>query len=134
MPSFHPDKQPLDLRAAAIKQYDKIHTAHGTLIEPKKRVVYDMLGEKEMKAEWGPGCAMYGKRGAIGKQKVFVKAMDAEESRRWFLITMKRREKQMLEDMVQTKARYMDCRPSSSKNQSLPGHYSLVVRVMLPNR
>ena len=100
--SFHPDKQPPNLRVAATRQYDKIRTAYETLIDPKKRVVYDMLGEEGVKAEWGLGGAMR-RRVATNKQEVGVKAMDTEEFRRWFLMRMRRRERKMLEDMVQVK-------------------------------
>src|SRR5436190_19817207 len=100
--SFHPDKQPPNLRVAATRQYDKIRTAYETLIDPKKRVVYDMLGEEGVRAEWGPGGAMR-RRVATNKQEVGVKAMDTEEFRRWFLMRMRRRERKMLEDMVQAK-------------------------------
>ena len=100
--SFHPDKQPPNLRVAASRQYDKIRIAYETLIDPKKRVVYDMLGEEGVRAEWGPGGAMR-RRGAAEKQEVGVKAMDTEAFRRWFLMMMRRRERKMLEDMVQVK-------------------------------
>ena len=96
--SFHPDKQPPHLRDAATAQFDRIKTAYETLIDPKKRVVYDMLGEDGVKAEWITGGGM---RNADGQQ-VGVKTMSTEQFRRWFLITMKKREQKYVEEMVQS--------------------------------
>ena len=100
--SFHPDKQAPELRDAATRQYDRIRVAHDTLVDTHKRVVYDMLGEEGVRAEWGAGGAM-GTNGEAEKQEVGVKAMDAIQFKRWFLMTMKKRERKAVEDMVQAK-------------------------------
>ncbi|KAK2777785.1 hypothetical protein FQN52_000988 [Onygenales sp. PD_12] len=100
--SFHPDKQPADLQSAATEQYDRIRTAYETLIDPRKRAVYDMLGEDGVRAEWGLGGVM-AKGGAAERQQVGVKTMDAGQFRRWFLITMKRRERKVINELVQAK-------------------------------
>lgn len=102
--TFHPDKQNPDLRDAATRQYDRIRIAHDTLVDPKKRVVYDMLGEEGVRAEWDAGGAM-GTHGEAEKQQVGVKTMDTAQFKRWLLMTMKRRERKALEDMVQAKVR-----------------------------
>ncbi|KAL1959434.1 hypothetical protein VTO42DRAFT_2237 [Malbranchea cinnamomea] len=99
--SFHPDKQPPHLRDAATKQYRRIQTAYETLMDPRKRVVYDMLGEEGVQAEWATGGAM-GAGGEAEKQ-VGVKTMDADQFRKWFLATMKQRERKALERMVRAK-------------------------------
>lgn len=100
--SFHPDKQPAELRDAATKQYRRIQTAYETLLDPKKRVVYNMMGEEGVREEWGTGGAM-GLQGEAEKQQVGVKTMDADQFRRWFLMTMKKRERKALEHMVNAK-------------------------------
>lgn len=98
--SFHPDKQPPHLRDAARRQFERIKTAYETLINPKKRVVYDMMGEEGVKAEWSVERTM-GKGAIAEQQQVGVQAMDTDQFRRWFLMTMKKRERKVLENMVQ---------------------------------
>ncbi|PGH12416.1 hypothetical protein AJ80_06723 [Polytolypa hystricis UAMH7299] len=100
--SFHPDKQPPHLRETATKQFDRIRTAYETLVDPKKRVVYDMLGEEGVKAEWRARGAM-GMGGEAEKLEVGVKAMDQKQFRSWFLGVMKKRERKLLDDMVGSK-------------------------------
>ncbi|PGH35723.1 hypothetical protein GX50_01436 [[Emmonsia] crescens] len=97
--SFHPDKQPEELRAAATEHYNRIRNAYDTLIDPKRRTVYDMLGEEGMRHTWGDGGLM-GRNGFAERQQVGVKAMDEAEFRRWFLAAMKRRERKFLNDLV----------------------------------
>ncbi|KAF4223882.1 hypothetical protein CNMCM6457_010141 [Aspergillus fumigatiaffinis] len=46
--SFHPDKQPAELREAAERHFARIQEAYETLLDPKKRVVYDLLGAEVM--------------------------------------------------------------------------------------
>ncbi|GAD93563.1 DnaJ domain protein [Paecilomyces variotii No. 5] len=100
--SFHPDKQPAHLREAAKQQFEKIREAYETLIDPKKRTVYDLLGAEGVRREWSAGGAM-GKGGAAEQQQVGVKALGPEEFRRWFLDTMKARERKVLDSLVQSK-------------------------------
>lgn len=100
--SFHPDKQPPELREAATRHYHRIQTAYDTLIDPKKRVVYDYLGAEGVETEWQAGGTM-GVHGLAEKQDVGVKTMDTQQFRRWFLTIMKQRERKALEDMIQAK-------------------------------
>ena len=44
-----------------------------------------------------------GLEGEAEKQQVGVKTMDADQFRRWFLLTMKKRERKALEHMVNAK-------------------------------
>lgn len=96
---FHPDKQPPDRRAMAEQHYSRIQKAYETLIDPHKRVVYDLLGEEGVRAEWGPGGAM-GRSGEAQQMQVGVKAMGKEEFRQWLVAVMKRRERAVLEKLV----------------------------------
>ncbi|GAQ43796.1 DnaJ domain protein [Aspergillus niger] len=50
--SFHPDKQPAELADSARRHFDRIQEAYDTLVDPKKRAVYDELGVQGMKQEW----------------------------------------------------------------------------------
>lgn len=94
--SFHPDKQPEHLRGAAREQYAKLQRAYATLLDPQKRVVYDLLGEEGVRSEWSAGGVM----GKNEERQVGVKTMTSEEFRRWFLAVMKSRERAALENMV----------------------------------
>ncbi|KAL3462594.1 hypothetical protein BJX64DRAFT_259018 [Aspergillus heterothallicus] len=107
--SFHPDKQPAELRDAAQRQFTLIRDAYETLIDPKKRVVYDALGAEAVRREWGTGGLM-GRGGLVGKEsarckgkEIGVKAMKPEEFRKWFFETMKRRERAVVEGLVRSK-------------------------------
>lgn len=102
--SFHPDKQPAHLRHAAESQFKHIQDAYDTLIDPQKRVVYDISGAEGVRQEWGQLGAM-GIRGEAQRQDVGVKAMSPGEFRRWFLKTMKKRERQAVESLVSSKVR-----------------------------
>ncbi|KAL2846140.1 hypothetical protein BJY01DRAFT_234735 [Aspergillus pseudoustus] len=111
--SFHPDKQPAELREAAERQFNRIRDAYETLVDPKKRVVYDALGAEGVRREWGAGGVM-GRGGAAEKEErateseregkeVGVKAMKPEEFRRWFFDAMKKRERGVVEGLVRSK-------------------------------
>ncbi|KAL2363608.1 hypothetical protein RJZ56_003462 [Blastomyces dermatitidis] len=97
--SFHPDKQPPELREAATEHYNRIRDAYETLIDPKKRTVYDMLGKEGVQHTWGEGGLM-GRNGYAERQQVGVKAMDEVEFRHWFLAVMRRQERKFLNDLV----------------------------------
>lgn len=97
--SFHPDKQPAHLREAAQLHFTRIQEAYDTLTDPKKRAVYDLLGADGVRREWGTGGAM-GHGGEAQKQQVGVKAMSPDRFRRWFLKTMKSRERKAVESLV----------------------------------
>jgi DnaJ homolog subfamily C member 11 len=97
--SFHPDKQPLHLRHVARDQYSKIQRAYDTLLDPQKRVVYDLIGEEGVNAEWGAGGAM-SKGGEAQDSQIGVRTMTSAEFRQWFLRLMQRRERSTLEDMI----------------------------------
>ncbi|KAK2875952.1 hypothetical protein FQN49_001494 [Arthroderma sp. PD_2] len=100
--SFHPDKQPSHLQEAARAHFGKIQTAYETLIDPKKRVVYDMLGEEGVKREWGLG-GLLGKFGEGQRTEVGVKAMNEAQFRRWFVRKMKDKEHSVLEDLIRSR-------------------------------
>ncbi|KAJ5517884.1 Heat shock protein DnaJ N-terminal [Penicillium expansum] len=100
--SFHPDKQPPHLRHAAESQFRHIQEAYETLIDPKKRVVYDISGAAGVRQEWGQRGAM-GIGGEAQRQDVGVKAMSPDQFRRWFLKTMKKRERKAVESLVSSK-------------------------------
>ncbi|KAL3478367.1 hypothetical protein BJX99DRAFT_245529 [Aspergillus californicus] len=105
--SFHPDKQPEELREAAQRQFNRIHDAYETLTDPKKRIVYDLLGAEGVQREWG-GQGMMG-TGPSGKEgrEVGVKAMGAEEFRKWFFERMKRRERRFVNSLVKSRGSLM---------------------------
>ncbi|EFE39358.1 DnaJ domain protein [Trichophyton verrucosum HKI 0517] len=100
--SFHPDKHPSHLQEVARKHFGRIQTAYETLIDPKKRVVYELMGEEGVQKEWG-------QRGVLGasseaeNMQLGVKAMDQAQFRRWFVRKMKEKERSVLEDMVSNK-------------------------------
>ncbi|KAL4758989.1 J domain-containing protein [Aspergillus foveolatus] len=104
--SFHPDKQPPELQDAAKQQFERIREAYDTLIDPKKRVVYDLLGAEGVRREWGIHGAM-GRGGEAERQEkqgqVGVKTMKPDEFRRWFLESMKNRERAVLNSLVRSK-------------------------------
>jgi curved DNA-binding protein CbpA len=97
--SFHPDKQPLHLQQAAREQYAKIQRAYDTLLNPQKRVVYDLLGEEGVKSEWETEGVM-GSGGEAQEQGIGVKTMTSTEFRQWFLGVMKNKERAALENMI----------------------------------
>ncbi|GKZ43120.1 hypothetical protein AbraIFM66951_003674 [Aspergillus brasiliensis] len=92
--SFHPDKQPAGLADSARRHFDRIQEAYDTLVDPKKRAVYDELGVEGMKREWVILERM------AKDMRVGVRAMSGEEFRGWFLEMMKRRERAVVERMV----------------------------------
>ncbi|KAL2862556.1 J domain-containing protein [Aspergillus lucknowensis] len=100
--SFHPDKQPAELQEAAQRHFARIRDAYETLIDPKKRVVYDLLGAEGVRREWGTGGSM-GRGGEAETKQVGVKAMKPEEFRRWFLEAMKKRERSLVDSFVKSK-------------------------------
>ncbi|THC96886.1 hypothetical protein EYZ11_003656 [Aspergillus tanneri] len=100
--SFHPDKQPAEWRDAAMQHFDRIRVAYETLVDPKKRVVYDMLGAEAVRDEWGFRGSM-GEFGEARKQQVGVKAMTPDQFRKWFLEMMKRRERRVVNSMVNSR-------------------------------
>lgn len=100
--SFHPDKQPANLREAAERQFKRIREAYETLVDPQKRTVYDLRGAEGVRQEWGPGGAM-GRRGEAERKELGVKTMTPQEFRRWFLETMKTRERKAVDSLVQSR-------------------------------
>ncbi|KAJ5908536.1 hypothetical protein N7495_001218 [Penicillium taxi] len=100
--SFHPDKQPPHLRHAAEEQFRRIQEAYDTLIDNKKRTVYDLLGAEGVRREWSAAGAM-GVRGEAQRQHIGIKAMSPDEFRRWFVKRMKTRERKAVESMVSSK-------------------------------
>ncbi|KAJ5689246.1 hypothetical protein N7462_003638 [Penicillium macrosclerotiorum] len=100
--SFHPDKQPAHLREPAEQHFNRIQEAYETLIDSKKRTVYDILGAEGVRREWGRLGAM-GVGGEAQKQQVGVKAMSPDQFRRWFVKTMKKRERKAVESLVSSR-------------------------------
>lgn len=99
--SFHPDKQPSHLREAAQRHFERIHEAYETLIDARKRTVYDLLGAEGVRREWSATGVMG--MGRNGKREVGVKAKSPEEFRRWFLELMRKRERVVVNSMVQSR-------------------------------
>lgn len=108
--SFHPDKQPAAWQEAAAKQFARIREAYETLIDPRKRTVYDLLGAEGVRREWGMGGAM-GRSGEAEREewKVGVRAQSPEEFRRWFIETMKRRERRVVNGLVASRVSCLSC-------------------------
>ncbi|OKL64454.1 hypothetical protein UA08_00446 [Talaromyces atroroseus] len=101
--SFHPDKQPAHLVQAAQAQFRRIQDAYETLIDPKKRIVYDLEGEEGVKREWGATGSMGSRRAQIQNghsAQVGPRTMSPTEFRRWFLAKMKAREREALDSLV----------------------------------
>lgn len=95
--SFHPDKQPAHRREAAERQFTRIQEAYYTLIDPKKRVVYDLVGVEGVRREW----SRQGLMGSDGEaREVGVKSMNPDEFRRWFSKRMKNRERKFVNSLV----------------------------------
>jgi DnaJ homolog subfamily C member 11 len=104
-PNFHPDKHPTSQQQAR-DTFEKLENAYEVLLDPQKRAVYDVLGKEGVRREWD----QYGTMGIHGPnrdQMVGTRAMDAEEFKLWFLETMRKRERQILESMVEN--RVCDC-------------------------
>ncbi|KAE8328887.1 hypothetical protein BDV39DRAFT_191688 [Aspergillus sergii] len=101
--SFHPDKQPGEWQEIARRHFERIREAYDTLIDHRKRTVYDLLGVEGVQAEWGPGGSMGRGGEAERERRVGVKARSPEEFRRWFLEAMKRRERKAVNSMVQSR-------------------------------
>ncbi|MGI4850378.1 MAG: DNAJC11 domain-containing protein [Janthinobacterium lividum] len=102
--AFHPDKHPQYLKAAAERQFTRLQKAYETLIEPRKRVVYDLEGEEGIQNEYKMGGAM-GKGGEAEKQ-IGVKTMNAEEFKKWFLAVLKQRERDAIDELVGSSGTY----------------------------
>ncbi|KAJ5323664.1 hypothetical protein N7476_002264 [Penicillium atrosanguineum] len=100
--SFHPDKQPPHLREAAQQHFTRIQEAYDVLIDPKKRIVYDLAGVEAVQQEWGQHGAM-GPRGDAQSKQLGVKAMSPDDFRKWFLKTMKKRERKAVESLVSSR-------------------------------
>ncbi|RMZ45949.1 DnaJ domain protein [Aspergillus flavus] len=101
--SFHPDKQPGEWQEIARRHFERIREAYDTLIDHRKRTVYDLLGAEGVQAEWGPGGSMGRGGEAERERRVGVRARSPEEFRRWFLEAMKRRERKAINSMVQSR-------------------------------
>lgn len=96
--AFHPDKHPQYLKASAQKYFTRLQRAYETLIEPRKRVIYDLEGEAGVQNEYKTGGAMG--QGGEGERQVGVKSMSAEEFRRWFIGVLLERERRSISELV----------------------------------
>ncbi|KFY84411.1 hypothetical protein V500_09328 [Pseudogymnoascus sp. VKM F-4518 (FW-2643)] len=97
--AFHPDKQPHHLKDSAERHFARLRLAYETLAEPRKRVIYDVEGEEGVQNEYGEGGAM-GPGGESKRQLSSVKAMSAEEFKKWFLGVLHRRERRAIEALI----------------------------------
>lgn len=98
--AFHPDKQPSHFKDVAEEHFTRIRRAYETLIEPRKRVIYDLEGEEGVQNEYGQGGAM-GPGGESEKQLSPVKVMTPKEFKRWFIGVMRGRERRAFDALVQ---------------------------------
>ncbi len=96
--AFHPDKQPHYLKASAQKYFTRLQKAYETLIEPRKRVIYDLEGEEGVQNEYKTGGAMG--KGGEGERQIGVKSMGADEFRKWFMEVLLERERRSIEELV----------------------------------
>lgn len=99
--SFHPDKQPAHLRESGARHFELIQEAYETLIDRKKRTVYDLLGAEGVREEWRRGGSMGA--GGEAERQLGVRAMSPGEFRRWFLDTMKARERKVVNSLVRSR-------------------------------
>ncbi|KAH8702084.1 DnaJ domain protein [Talaromyces proteolyticus] len=100
--SFHPDKQPPHLLEAAKRQFRNIQQAYETLVDPQKRIVYDLQGAEGVEQLWGARGVM-GKLNGVedgSRRQLGPRAMLPDEFRLWFLKRMREREREMLDEMV----------------------------------
>ncbi|OBT65457.1 hypothetical protein VE03_04940 [Pseudogymnoascus sp. 23342-1-I1] len=97
--AFHPDKQPHHLKDSAERHFAHLRLAYETLADPRKRVIYDIEGEEGVRNEYGEGGAM-GPGGESRKQLSSVKAMNAEEFKKWFLGVLHKRERRAIEALI----------------------------------
>ncbi|RAK80329.1 J domain-containing protein [Aspergillus fijiensis CBS 313.89] len=103
--SFHPDKQPAHLAEAAKQHFERIREAYETLIDGRKRVVYDLLGAEGVREEFGEA-ERVGSHGAAAEWRVGLKAKSPQEFRRWFLERMKARERKAVNSLVEGKGSF----------------------------
>ena len=96
--AFHPDKHPHSLKAAAQKYFTRLQKAYETLIEPRKRVIYDLEGEEGVQNEYRAGGAMG--KGGEGERQIGVKTMGAEEFKKWFMGVLLERERRGIDELV----------------------------------
>lgn len=96
--AFHPDKHPRSLKAAAEKHFTRLQKAYETLIEPRKRVIYDLEGEEGLQNEYQDGGCMGS--GGEAERQIGVKTMESDEFRIWFINILTQRERRRLEDLV----------------------------------
>lgn len=86
--SFHPDKQPPELRDQATTHFNAILVAYETLNNPRKRIVYDQLGHAGLKSQmWQMG----------------PKTMSAEDFKHWLQQAAKKQQTDDIEALVGSK-------------------------------
>ncbi|KFY15586.1 hypothetical protein V492_01879 [Pseudogymnoascus sp. VKM F-4246] len=110
--AFHPDKQPPHLKDASERHFARLRLAYETLSEPRKRVIYDIEGEEGVRNEYGEGGVM-GPGGEAKMQLSSVKAMGAEEFKKWFLGVIRRRERRAIEALIDHNSAFKVCLDAS---------------------
>lgn len=96
--AFHPDKHPHHLRDAAQKYFTRLQKAYETLIEPRKRVIYDLEGEEGVQNEYKAGGAMG--QGGEAERQIGVKTMNSEEFKKWFMGVLLERERRGIAELI----------------------------------
>ncbi|RPB27035.1 hypothetical protein L211DRAFT_834702 [Terfezia boudieri ATCC MYA-4762] len=82
---FHPDKQPPELRQQATSRFNLIQQAYETLIDPRKRIIYNNLGEAGLR---------------VKSLEVGTKAMSPDEFRYYIEEKVRRTHRETLEREV----------------------------------
>lgn len=97
--AFHPDRQPEHARHAAEEHFTRLQRAYETLINPQKRVIYDLEGEEGVRNEYRLGGAM---RSSTNEERTLgFKTMSPDEFRRYYVGILRARERKALEELVE---------------------------------
>ncbi|RPA86099.1 hypothetical protein BJ508DRAFT_411657 [Ascobolus immersus RN42] len=83
---FHPDKQPEHLRKQAKTRFEAIQRAYEVLIDPKKRHIYDRMGEEGLQGQWALG----------------PRGLTEDEFKAWFDKQIRRGQMEEVERMIRT--------------------------------
>jgi DnaJ family protein C protein 11 len=97
--AFHPDRHPQALKAMAERHFTRLQKAYETLVEPRKRTIYDLEGEEGVDREYSHGGAM-AQGGEADTLEVGVKTLTAAEFKAWFIGIIRKRERKAIEALV----------------------------------